>query len=166
MPRRRRAGKQRSSDLSCAQHFELLLGPGAGGEFVWIPATRRSLGTSSAFDCPGARREAWLANRDEMLEDVRAGSRPWAWWVYEGGLGPGEPQPSGWGEAAVLLAKGELARSEMAAVLAALHPGDPGDLGVSDSTRAEWVAQRALCARLRSQFGIKDLVGDALDPPV
>jgi hypothetical protein len=32
-------------------------------------------------------RGLWFAHRDELMLDESAGSRPWAWWRWESGLG-------------------------------------------------------------------------------
>ncbi len=80
MPRSRRRLRERSGALSIEQYDELVLGPG-----MVDPFTR--------FRDIEAREEAWFAHREEILAEMSAGARPWAWWHYESGLGSPPPAP-------------------------------------------------------------------------
>ncbi len=98
MPRSRRRLRARVGELSVDQYDELAFGPHYD-----------HLELVSDFADDEAREDAWFANREEILAEEPAGSRPWAWWQYESGLKDSfeKPRPSGH-EAEVWLRKQRL----------------------------------------------------------
>lgn len=66
---KRRTRKHRRNELSGDELMELMIGP-AGA-------------TSSAFESPFARRDAWLEHCDDLMGETNAGTRPWGWWEFE-----------------------------------------------------------------------------------
>lgn len=66
MPPRKRISKHR--ELTLPERLELVLGPG---------------GEQSLWETDFLRRKAWQLNRDKLMADINALSRPWAWWRYD-----------------------------------------------------------------------------------
>lgn len=73
MPRLRRLGFTRRTELTRDQRAELWLGPRADGKAA----------LASSFPSDHARRQAWLQVRDEMMANPSGLRRPWGWWKYE-----------------------------------------------------------------------------------
>jgi hypothetical protein len=78
MPRRRHAGKPRLGGLEVDQAMDLQIGPGARQH--------------NAEELERLR-ELWFAHRAELMATGRPGSRPWAWWQWESGIGAPPPTP-------------------------------------------------------------------------
>ena len=68
MPRVRRRGRGRQTDLDIGQHFELTIGPDDH---------------RPAFKSPFTRRAAWFMHKDDLLAAVNEGTRPWAFYEFE-----------------------------------------------------------------------------------
>lgn len=66
MPRKRISGKRRRGELTGLERMDLILGAGRVG---WSSRERR---------------EAWEDNADVLMAEVNPGTRPAAFWDYEG----------------------------------------------------------------------------------
>lgn len=74
---RNKREKQRRSELTPAERFELMGGP--------------SPEVSSVFATDDDRRAAWEEHRDEIMDGTDRNGPPWSWWQYQVGHHPDKP---------------------------------------------------------------------------
>lgn len=67
MPRKRRRGIRRTTELTWWQEAELIWGPDG----------------PSQFETPFLARAAWYTHREVLMENCAAGQRPAGYWAYE-----------------------------------------------------------------------------------
>ena len=166
MPKRKRTGRR--TDLTLLQSWELVVGPRTCGDArcsrlghvdaallavgpSWADAVDvrsssgeivRRLPLCSEFASEEDRAAAWYANQVDLLAEEE-GTRPWAWWRYESGLGG---FPRGEGESLWLASRGFLSEAEEARLLAAARPGRKGAFADSARPAAAVILQRRLRA--------------------